>query len=61
MMSSFLSFVYRALLNSNIFQAGHFTLDNASNNQTMMEALERKLDERDIPFDAKGRRIMCYH
>ena len=26
----------------------------------MMEALERKLGERDILFDAKDRRIMCY-
>jgi hypothetical protein len=39
---------------------GHFTLDNAGNNKTMMEALEKKLEERDIPFDATDRRIMCY-
>jgi len=41
-------------------KVGHFTLDNASNNQTMMEALERQLNKRDIPFDAKDCRIMCY-
>jgi hypothetical protein len=35
-------------------------MDNAANNKTMMAALERKLKERDIPFDAADRQIMCY-
>ena len=39
---------------------GHFTLDNASNNKTMMEALEIILKAREIDFDAKDRRIMCF-
>ena len=30
-------------------------LDNTSNNQTMMEALEKKLEECDIAFDATDR------
>jgi hypothetical protein len=36
-------------------KVGHFTLDNAVNNKTMMEALERKLHERDITFDMADR------
>jgi hypothetical protein len=43
-----------------LLKVGHFTVDNAANNTTMMESLERMLDERDIAFDAKDRRIMCY-
>jgi len=39
---------------------GHFTLDNASNNSTMLQSLERKLRDRDIEFDAVDRRIMCF-
>jgi len=39
---------------------GHFTLDNASNNQTMMEELEVLLQARDIPFDSADNRIMCF-
>ena len=35
-------------------------LDNASNNKTMMEALQRKFDEHNIVFDPVDRRIMCY-
>jgi hypothetical protein len=42
------------------FQVGHFTVDNASSNQTMMEELAKILNERDIPFDAADRKIMCY-
>lgn len=40
-------------------QVGHFTLDNAENNATFMAELELLLTARDIPFDAKDRRIMC--
>jgi hypothetical protein len=42
------------------FKAGHFTLDNAANNYTMMKAIESELAARDIPFDAADRHIMCY-
>ena len=39
---------------------GHFTVDNASNNETMLQELERLLLARDIPFNATDRKIMCY-
>jgi hypothetical protein len=36
-------------------------MDNASNNDTMMEALQKRLEKRDINhFDAKDSRIMCF-
>ena len=37
-----------------IFQAGHFTIDNASNNETMMHELERLFQACNIPFDARN-------
>jgi hypothetical protein len=40
-------------------QVGHFTSDNAENNATFMVELELLLTARDIPFNAKDRRIMC--
>jgi hypothetical protein len=43
-----------------LLKVGHFTLDNASNNETMMAALAPILAERDISFDAHDRRIMCF-
>jgi hypothetical protein len=42
------------------FKAGHFTMDNASVNYTMMQELEIMFNERDIDFDAADRQIMCY-
>ncbi|KAF5372361.1 hypothetical protein D9615_009320 [Tricholomella constricta] len=36
------------------------TMDNASNNNTMMEELEKILRSRGIPFDADGNRIRCF-
>jgi hypothetical protein len=40
---------------------GHFTLDNAANNGTMMRHLARLLRfKRDIIFDPVDRRIMCF-
>ncbi|KIJ58550.1 hypothetical protein HYDPIDRAFT_102399, partial [Hydnomerulius pinastri MD-312] len=39
---------------------GHWTLDNADNNDTFMFELEKLLKERDIPFDHKDRRIRCF-
>jgi hypothetical protein len=43
-----------------IFKVGHFTMDNASNNVTMMEKLSLLLVARDIAFDEFDRRIMCF-
>lgn len=42
------------------FQVGHFTVDNASSNETMMQELAKILNDRDIPFDAADRKIMCF-
>ena len=42
------------------FKAGHFTTDNASANNTMMQEMERMYKERDIDFDATDRQVMCY-
>jgi hypothetical protein len=42
------------------FKVGHFTLDNAANNETMMYELQRRLQEREIVFDAADRKVMCY-
>ena len=42
------------------FKVGHFTMDNVSNNDAMMAALTTKLKSRDISFDARDRRIMCF-
>ena len=36
---------------------GMITLDNASNNNTMMEGLERRLFEKGIAFDKDGNRV----
>ena len=38
---------------------GYFTLDNASNNDTMLEAIADRLANLGIPFDPKKRRIRC--
>jgi hypothetical protein len=35
-------------------------MDNAANNTTMMEALSRKLQSRDIHFVAAERQVMCF-
>jgi hypothetical protein len=42
---------FRSCISDIIFKVGHFTLDNAANNKTMMENLKKKLEERDIAFD----------
>ncbi|KAL1746119.1 ribonuclease H-like domain-containing protein [Schizophyllum fasciatum] len=39
---------------------GAITLDNASNNNTMMEWLEKLLKDRHIYFDRDGNRIRCF-
>jgi hypothetical protein len=42
-------------------EAGWFTLDNASNNMTMMENIALEMIEgRDLEFDAEDRQIMCF-
>lgn len=41
-------------------QIGHFTLDNARNNDTAMRELSRLLQHRNINFDATDRRITCF-
>jgi len=43
-----------------LLEVRHFTLDNASNNRTMMEELETMLTECDIVFDAEDQKIMCF-
>jgi len=43
-----------------LLEVRHFTLDNASNNRTMMEELEMMLTERDIVFNAEDRKIVCF-
>ena len=37
------------------------TLDNASNNNTLMEELATELKRLGIPFDKDGNRIRCVH
>jgi hypothetical protein len=41
-------------------KVGHFTLDNARNNGTMMHSLETMLRDRDIVFNAVNRKVMCF-
>ena len=43
-----------------MFKAGHFTLDNAGNNTTAMDEIEKRLRARDIEFDALDRKVMCF-
>src|ERR1700678_309484 len=43
-----------------LFKTGHFTMDNVSNNVTMMQELEVLLDAPDIPFEAVDGKIMCF-
>ena len=47
-------------MHTHLCKVGHFTLDNASNNATMMESLEARFRSRDIVFDAKDNRIRCF-
>lgn len=43
-------------------KVGHLTMDNTSNNGTMMNKLEKLLSACELPFnfDAVNQRIMCY-
>ena len=48
---------------AHLLKVGHFTMDNASNNGSMMQALQIALKDREIQvddFDALDRRIMCF-
>lgn len=36
-----------------------FVMDNATNNDTMMEALEKKLTDEGIRFDSQRARLRC--
>jgi hypothetical protein len=42
------------------FKASHFTMDNSSVNNTMMQEMERMYKEHDIDFDATDLQVMCY-
>ncbi len=44
-----------------LVQIGMITLDNASNNNTMMEEMASELGKLDIPFNVDGNRIRCVH
>ena len=41
-------------------KVGHFTLNNARSNKTMMQFLKTMLEDHDIAFDAADHRIMCF-
>ncbi len=41
-------------------KVGHFTLDNASNNGTMMQQLEEMLKKCDVAFEVLDCRVMCF-
>jgi hypothetical protein len=45
---------------SHTLQIGHFTVDNASSNDTTMREIRLRLHERDIDFDAADRKVMCF-
>jgi hypothetical protein len=56
--SSFYSFIPGFLIS--IIKSGHFTLDNIETNTKCMEDLATLLKTREVPFDAKEQRIMCF-
>ena len=43
-----------------VWQGGHWTLDNASNNGTFMIEFGNLLRARDINFDPIDRQVMCF-
>jgi hypothetical protein len=43
-----------------LFKTGHVTMDNLETNTKAMEELASLLNAREIPFDAKERRVMCF-
>ena len=42
------------------FKTGHITMDNLETNTKAMDELASLLSDREIPFDAKDRRVMCF-
>lgn len=42
------------------FQTGHITLDNLGTNDKIMEELQKHFTLREVPFNARQRRIMCF-
>lgn len=44
----------------NDMQLGHITMDNLNTNDAMMRKIEEILQDREIPFNAKDSRIMCF-
>ena len=56
----FFDFDFDFILTS-LMQSGHWTLDNLTTNDKMLEHLESLFEEREIfSFDAKDNRIMCF-
>jgi len=45
---------------AHLLKVGHFTMDNALNNGTMMQVLKTILARREIEFDTNDRKIMCF-
>jgi hypothetical protein len=60
--ASFKIFLFYPLLTHIIiyFQTGHITLDNIGTNDKIMEELQKHLSLREISFNARQRRIMCF-
>jgi hypothetical protein len=56
----FMSAVTTMLVSDVSFKIGHFTMDNAGNNGTMMQSLQTMLKERDIIFNPVDRKVMCF-
>lgn len=56
---STVNYILKNLL-TQMFKTGHFTLDNAANNKTMMKELKKLLADREIAFHADDNRIMCF-
>jgi hypothetical protein len=56
--------LYEALITMHIsdvsLNIGHFTLDNAASNRTMMQSLQMMLGAHDIAFDVVDHKIMCF-
>jgi hypothetical protein len=48
------------MMHAHSLKLGHFTMDNASNNTTMIESLAKKLALHDIHFDVHDHRVMCF-
>ena len=58
---SFFFFFWDLVYSDILKQSGHWTLDNLTTNDKMLEFLEKLFKEREIfSFDAKDNRIMCF-